>query len=577
MTEQQFKTRYPEFPVNVNPLLQRQVAKEFYRALSRAQKAAAKDDPELAVEWCRYAALLAWGANPSFFYSHEVEQILAEIGRKHLGSSPVAAPSVGPPQRFLHVMSTAYEKGGHTRVVPRWIETCAQTAPSEQHSILISMQKDDPLPEWLGHSARRTGGELIKLPPGLSWLQAAAEIRSKSLEFDAIVLHIHPNDPLPNLAFYDQPKPVLFFRHADHAFNLGLDVARVVADIRPVGREMSIHFCAKAPRKVMLPLPLLDDGPASWDKADARNKLGLPADALIALTIGDPWRFTPIEGYNFAEVVQSLCEANSRVHIVAVGPSESEIFPGLGQSVGGRFLPVGSVNDREILELYYRATDIYLDGYPMSSLTAVLDAARHGLPVQRLYNRSQCLMWGNDPGLDSVVLGASTQDEFIRTVLEWLEWPEERRSELGSRFRNAVLEDHCGASWKSKWLDPAVNALTLSGDIQLDLMPNSPQRDKLGFPGLGITGPESGWPADMFIAGTILDTNHLPRTMRIHGVLLSIKPLLFHKAGDGMARMRLPMFTSLVASCMPDQVRTVVRWMRRAIFKNLWHHRKSAN
>jgi hypothetical protein len=186
-------------------------------------------------------------------------------------------------------------------------------------------------------------------------------------------------------------------------------------------------------------------------------------------------------------------------------------------------------------------------------------------------------MWGNDPGLDSVVLGASTQDEFIRTVLEWLEWPEERRSELGSRFRNAVLEDHCGASWKSKWLDPAVNALTLSGDIQLDLMPNSPQRDKLGFPGLGITGPESGWPADMFIAGTILDTNHLPRTMRIHGVLLSIKPLLFHKAGDGMARMRLPMFTSLVASCMPDQVRTVVRWMRRAIFKNLWHHRKSAN
>jgi hypothetical protein len=42
-------------------------------------------------------------------------------------------------------------------------------------------------------------------------LQTAAEIRAKSLEFDVIVLHTHPNDPLPNLAFYDQPRPVIFF------------------------------------------------------------------------------------------------------------------------------------------------------------------------------------------------------------------------------------------------------------------------------------------------------------------------------------------------------------------------------
>ncbi len=474
-------------------------------------------------------------------------------------------------------MSSAHETGGHTRVVSRWIETCAEHAPSEHHSVLISMQKEDPLPAWLGNSVQRAGGEIIEIPSGLSWLRLAAQIRSRSLEYDAVVLHIHPYDPLPNVAFYDRPRPILFFRHADHVFNLGIDVAPVIADIRPVGHEMSVHFCTQAPRKVMLPMPLLDEGPTLRDKAAARMKLGLPADALIALTIGDPRKFTPTDGYNFSEVVQSLCVAHSGVHIVAVGPSESEPFPGLKEAVGGRFLPVGFVKDREILELYYGCADVYMDAYPSSSGTAVLDAARHGLPVQRLYNRYRCLMWGDDTGLDSVLLGASTQEEFIRTVLEWLEWTEERRLELGSRFRNAVLEDHCGASWKSKWLDPAINALLSSGDIQSDLVPENPRLKALGFPGLGIASPENDWPVGMFVAGTIDSYDFAPLPIRISGVFHSIKPLLFHKPGDGTARRRISLFAWLVASCLPDRVRTTPRRILRAIFKKPRHRRESAN
>ena len=181
--------------------LQRASAKEFSRALRRAKKTAARGNPELAVWWCRYAATVAWKINPGFFYCHEMEQLLEEIGRKNLG--PVSAPpaSPGPARRFLHVMTAAYERGGHTRVVARWIDICAEHAPAERHSVLISMQDDDvPVPEWLGQSANRTGGEVIKLPQGLPWLQAAAVIRSKSMESDVIVLHHHPNDPLPNLA-----------------------------------------------------------------------------------------------------------------------------------------------------------------------------------------------------------------------------------------------------------------------------------------------------------------------------------------------------------------------------------------
>lgn len=557
--------------------LQRRVAKEFSRAVRCAEKAAAKGRPELAVEWCRYAATLAWEFNPGFFYSHDVERLLAEIGRQHLRSAPAATIPTLPPQRFLHVMSSAYETGGHTRAVSRWIEICAQQSPSEHHSILISKQCGEPLPAWLGDSARKTGGEIVELPCALSWLQAAAEIRSRSFEFDVIILHIHPHDPLPNLAFFDQPKPVLFFRHADHVFNLGIDAAQVIADVRPVGHEMSVHFCAQAPQKVTLPLPLFDEETWKCDKAHARRQLGFPAHALIALTVGRPLRFSPIGEHNFSTVVRSLCERNSRVYIVAVGLTESEPFPGLGQLMNGRFIPAGLVKDREILELYYKAADIYLDAYPCSSGTAFLDAARHGLPVQRLYNQYRCLMWGDDPGLDSVSRGVSSHEEFIATTLEWLEWPKEKRSKLGRSFRDAVLLDHCGASWKSRWLDPAVKALTSPGYISSERVSTNPSGDGTDFPGLGIAGPENDWPDGMFVAGTILSDGLIPLSIRISGVFRSIKPLLFHKTGDGMTAKRFLIFRSIVASCVPIQIRMPVRKMRSAIFKNLKHQSKSTN
>ena len=109
--------------------------------------------------------------------------------------------------------------------------------------------------------------------------------------------------------------------------------------------------------------------------------------------------------YSFPAVVQSLCSKNSRVLILAIGLSESDPFPELGRSVGGRFMPVGIVNDPDLIELYYLAADIYMDAYPFGSLTAVLDAARHGVPTQRLCVPNQSSCGPDAAALDSVMQG----------------------------------------------------------------------------------------------------------------------------------------------------------------------------
>jgi hypothetical protein len=230
-------------------------------------------------------------------------------------------------------------------------------------------------------------------------------------------------------------------------------------------------------------------------------------------------------------------------------------------------MPVGLVYDRQVLELYFRAADVYLD-FPCTSVNAVMEAALHGLPVQRFYNPYQRLMWCDDPALDSVRRGVSAQDEFVAGVLEWLRWTEGKRAELGRRFRDAVLEDHCGASWKSKWLDPAINTLMLPRDAPLNLEQDCPQPDELGFPGLGEADTNGDWTDGMFIAGAILSEDHVPRAIRISGVFRSIRPAFFSTAGADIRRKRLLLFGLLIASLMPNQIRAAMRWMWRAIFNS---------
>jgi len=533
--------------------LQREASKEFYRALHCANKAAADGKPEMAIDWCRYGASVAWWSNPGFLYCHGMEQLLAKIGGDYGKPLAHSSSTMRPPNRFLHVMTTAYETGGHTRVVARWIETCAQHAPSEQHSILISKQGDEPLPAWLVRSAQRSGGELFRLPSILSCLEAAAELRAKSMDFDVVILHIHPNDPLPNLAFHNQPRPVMFFNHADHVFTLGMDAARVIADYRFIGQDVSLRHRAKRPRKAMIPIPLIDDPAFPADKADARRKLGLPADALIALTIGQAHKFSPAFGYSFPEAVTAICRGNPRIIVVAIGDPESQPWEKLQQSTQGRFRPVGEVTDPEILELYYSSADVYLDSFPSGSLTATLDAARHALPVQRLNIPSQPLLYSDDLALDSVLTGTSSQSDYVEGVLQWFRWSNDQRSELGGRLRTAVLQEHYGASWKTKWLDAALNALSAPcGDtVQPQLRYLEGEQDRY----LGLA--ESGLldcPASMFVAAAILGLKDLPRPIRMSGVLRSLRPLLFDTVHDGRARERMLLFKDLTKTVLPKKL-----------------------
>jgi hypothetical protein len=161
----------------------------------------------------------------------------------------------------------------------------------------------------------------------------------------------------------------------------------------------------------------------------------------------------------------------------------------------------------------------------------------------------------------------ASQDKFVTGLIGWLRWPEGKRSELGGRFRTAVLQEHCGSLWQSKWFDPASDALSLPREDPYRSEPERPQGKEFSFFGLGRASWVDDWPASMFVAGAILPRENVPRRIRFSGILHSIKPLLFDTAGDGMAWKRFLMCWRLVALIEPQDILAAMRKMLRTILK----------
>jgi hypothetical protein len=184
-------------------------------------------------------------------------------------------------------------------------------------------------------------------------------------------------------------------------------------------------------------------------------------------------------------------------------------------------------------------------------------------------------LWTDDPALDSVMRGVSSQEDYVAQVRGWLQWPAEKRSELGSRFREAVLRDHCGASWKTKWLDPAVKALASPEQIRSDSNYAQPFESFVLPPWTGKPIANSNWPSGMLAAGVIDSYDSAPLPIRVSGVFHSIRPLIFHRFGDGTTWRRISLFAWLVSSCLPDRVRTAPRRMLGATLRKLGFRRQS--
>jgi hypothetical protein len=282
--------------------------------------------------------------------------------------------------------------------------------------------------------------------PDATLIERATRLRALAADYDLVLLHVNPDDPVPSLAFAgrtDRP-PIAFVNHADHLFWLGREAADLVVNNRAVAQHISEERRGIAPaRNAMLPLPL-EGVRRGGDREEARRKLGIAPEQVLLITVGSEYKFGPIGGGHFLDAAEPVVAAHPETVLLAVGPADQGRFADARRRTGGRVRALGTLASVDHL---YAAADIYLESYPCSSGTAVREAAAHGTPVVTFApDPVEAGIVGSDASLASVWQRAETVDAYMAIASELIVDPAARAS-WGAAAAESVAQAQDDAGW----------------------------------------------------------------------------------------------------------------------------------
>lgn len=386
---------------------------EYNRLLKRAL--ACKDADE-RIDRLWDASFQAAKKTCGFYSAPELENALADTAL--LLKGPVRESF--EPNSFLHVFTETYLGGGHTQVAMRWIEA---SPTGQKHSVFISTQSDESeIPARLKEAVSVRGGTFTVLDPRAKAAERALKLREHASGFETVILHVHPEDVLPVLAFAspDFKRPVVLFNHADHLYWTGGTVADLVVNFRTFASGFNETY-RKITRNTVLPLPVNEPSLSSpWRRLAVRKELGIPADGKIMLSVASSYKYTPFDGLDFARTARRVLDRVPDSYLVVVGPAADEPYwSEAAQASGGRIKVLGMLPFTK-LEPYFQASDLILDSFPFNSFTAFFDGAKYNIPTLSL----QTPLGHTDTHEESGV-SCATQEELAERAVNLLQNPPE--------------------------------------------------------------------------------------------------------------------------------------------------------
>ncbi len=419
---------------------------ELQRLIARARAYLAQGRREAAAVYAEIAANYAMCKHPGLFVSPSLERLLLCLGGAPVrGAGRPRLRTSAAPRHVLHVLTRAYGIGGDSRMVWRWIREDSGRA----HSVVLTRQGAAPAPSALRAVVADSGGQLSTLNERRGGILAwAAQLRRLAAAADLVVLHVHPYDVIPAIALADKAvtPPVVYVNHADHVFWAGAAVTDLLADLRTAGARLSLERRAfDGERSALLPIAL---GPIdrTMGRAEAKLRLGLPEASVVLLSIARSHKYAPFAGLGYAEALVPLLKAYPQAHLLVVGPEQDGPWQAAAAQTGGRVRAFGY---REDTAVFYQAADIYLDSFPLISITSLLEAGSYATPlVSRSPQREPLGVLGSDtPALERCLLRAADLEQLRAILGQLIERPDYRR-QVGETTRAAIAEVHMGQGWR---------------------------------------------------------------------------------------------------------------------------------
>lgn len=355
--------------------------------------------------------------NVKIYSCYAIENELLNISNKY----HIPQTKVKYKKSFLHVMTTSYNVGGHTRVVERWIEN----SPNDEiHSVIILQQGAFDIPQKLKDVVKEKQGHFVEFDNCNQYIENALKLRQFAQDYETIILHVHLHDPVPILAFGTEEfeRPIVFFNHAEHLFNLGVSIADVFVDFRSFASNISVTR-RKVSKPFVLHLPVESQSQTNVNNHNCNNQKTI-------LSIGRGNKYYPFGDYDFIKTAQAIIKNNKNVimYVIGVNPEERAWKKAIKES-NNRIIPKSLIAYDKLNE-YIISADLYIESFPFSSFLAMLDVAKNNIPSLSLQTPIS--------HLDSIVDSPSfcySQEELIKKATDILSDTETDKYRLGNNIK----------------------------------------------------------------------------------------------------------------------------------------------
>lgn len=442
-------------------LAEKQIAKnrkQFDKWLQYVRKAP-NDEEALYRIWG--AAMFGRKEYPGILCNSEIEHKLLEISQRlhaDLSDSNLI------PNSFLHVFTSSSNYGGHSRVPERWIANSDET---ETHSVLLTDQRIEPVPQVLYPLTESRKGQVFVLPTSQTLIDKAITLRKIAMNYEKIILHIHSFDVVPLLAFgtLDFPRPVVFMNHSDHVFWLGSSISDVILNFRKF--SYTINSTRRGiDRNLYLPLPIdiSDSELCSKENLEKKVELGIPSHHKVLLSMARNNKYIPMFGLDFASAVEKVFDRIENLSFVVIGPTLKEKYwRALSEKYPQRVHVLGIIPNEET-KPYLSIADLTWDSFPMGSLYALMESAKLGIPVLSL----------NTPGMQGIYdstanITCNSVDELIQASIDLLQ----ENIQYRGRLLDYLRENNSGEGWK-KHLNNAISQIPKTHRLWSFEQPNDP-------------------------------------------------------------------------------------------------------
>lgn len=393
------------------------------------------------VELISATALFAWQNHSGVFSESILEDMILKIGEELDSLVPNSFPfefqlhsKCKNQRRVLHVATKIFHLGGHSRLITSW----AKNDPDNQHYLVVTDQIYE-IPKKIVEPISNYGGSFTFLPIEKTLLERAAILRNITRDFDFIILHHHPSDIIPLVAFAaNQTPPVAIMNHADHVFWLGASIADLVIELRDFGIKLSKQR-RKAKNSLILPIPLTINE-SKISREEARQQLNISENEIVLLSIGAEYKYLRSKVHDFSATAIKILENNPQAVIYLIGANfDEEKFWN-----HERLHFLGNVPDPT---LYQQAADIYLEGFPVGSLTALLETAAQGVCPVLMYAPNELVSLGCKMALQNCEKNACDEAGYIEQVSKLIN-NSRYRKRIGDITREGILDFHSGKTWQ---------------------------------------------------------------------------------------------------------------------------------